>query len=626
MNIVITNVSIVKFTKENKTVTYKYKDEENNEFEGHMTNEAPIESVIKRLHDAHYQLDKIIYIESDTIREREARIDNLTSAEYLRSLINRYCEENGYQIPEYDEMTDSVRISNEPNAREVSESVFKVYNRVVQLSRENDEVNIFVESNGGVRYVLTMLLSVTKTLEMRLDNVHIKEISSMVYNDGTTFIKNTKPIYDTTQIVGIIDEYINYGRVNSLRNYVESLFEKVKNREMINDVNNIISRLSQLSDDIQLCRTTKMLEDFYLDGGIGVVIQEFLKKYSDDAESAIVIFRYLLNVVYSEYKGVIYDGNENYEDTILNLPRVIEWCVKKNFMQQALTLCSEKIPQYLFASGRIELSEKFAELLDKADTKRYERCYYFVANLTNPFRIYLNAPKINYILDEIKRLDNGKRLSLSDEKWGSVYEKTELKCETRDEKLLSYARQICKISEYYMRIKQISDKSIKEMFGKYEIPEEVLNNRVKVSNKYSCTVMTALKNSDNKDSLAKKSTRMILILPRLIEWLMKEDNTNEYDSIVEEVFSEETEELVNALKRKYSQTQSEKFYIRSVLRTGHVKTNVSADELQRIMYLYSLCKEQRNLSNHANVSEDDREVALNSYQLSVLIRYMLKMC
>ena len=30
--------------------------------------------------------------------------------------------------------------------------------------------------------------------EMRLDNVHIKEISSMVYNDGTTFIKNTKPI------------------------------------------------------------------------------------------------------------------------------------------------------------------------------------------------------------------------------------------------------------------------------------------------------------------------------------------------------------------------------------------------------------------------------------------------
>ena len=146
MNIVITNVSIVKFTKENKTVTYKYKDEENNEFEGHMTNEAPIESVIKRLHDAHYQLDKIIYIESDTIREREARIDNLTSAEYLRSLINRYCEENGYQIPEYDEMTDSVRISNEPNAREVSESVFKVYNRVVQLSRENDEVNIFVDS------------------------------------------------------------------------------------------------------------------------------------------------------------------------------------------------------------------------------------------------------------------------------------------------------------------------------------------------------------------------------------------------------------------------------------------------------------------------------------------------
>lgn len=640
MNILITNVSKVRLI-EGRPKIDNYIDERENDFEGCMTNEAPIKSIIKRLQLDNQNLDRILYIESDTVRRRDENIKNLTHADFLRILINRYCDNNGYKPAEYDEVLDSIRISDEPNAEEVSESVFKVYNRIVQLSQQNDEVNIYIEANGGVRYVLSMLLSITKSLESRLDNVHIKEISSMVFNAKSskeqdkriTCIRNTKSIFDTTQIVGIIDEFVNYGKVNSLKKYVEALFQDIEDNEMISDVDNIIVKLSQLSDDIQLCRTFKMLDDFYLDGGIGAAIQVFCDKYKENKDSEIVIFKYLLKEIYLEYKEVIYDGFENYEETILNLPKIIDWCVKKDFIQQAITLCSESIPQYLFASGKIELSKEYKIMVKSIPTKHYEECYYFISHMSKEFIPMLDAPKQNLICKKIQEIDSGKYLNANDEKWKVVFKDTELICQ--DDKVYSLcAVRVYKIVEYFMKLKNITENTIINMFKAYNIDSSIVNKKVKVSNNYSSTVLDALigkcyssKKGDNYDILKMKSKRIIVVLPQLIKCLIVDPvDEKEYDNVIDEVFSGESIDLADALKKKFSKNQSDKFYIKEVLKTGHVKTNIDAAKLQRILYLYSLCKEQRNLSNHAYVSEADREVAMNSYQISILIRSMIELC
>lgn len=268
MNILITNVSTVKLHQGNVSEV-EYKDGQDNTFQGRMTNEAPIKSIIKRLHSINERLDKIIYIESKKVREENISVDDkvMTHADFLRYFIDEYCNKNGYNRVPFVKDFDTVEISDSPNAKEVSESVFNVYKRVVELSKENDEVNVYIEANGGVRYVLSMLLSITKTIETQYDNVHIKEICSMVFSEKPILIRNTKPIFDTTQIVGIVDEYINYGRINSLNKYVNSLSNNIDG-QIFHDIKEILSKLSQLSDDIQLCRTYKMLDDFYGEGGI----------------------------------------------------------------------------------------------------------------------------------------------------------------------------------------------------------------------------------------------------------------------------------------------------------------------------------------------------------------------
>ena len=640
MNILITNVSKVRLM-DGKPKIENYIDENGNEFEGCMTNEAPIKSIIRRLQKNGESLDRIIYIESDTVRKKDENISGMSHADFLRRLIYGYCENSGYRQAEYSEESDSIRISDEPNAEEVSESVFKVYNRIVGLSQQNDEINIYIESNGGVRYVLSMLLSITETLESRLDNVHIKEISSMVFNTRTskgqeekvTRIRNTKSIFDTTQLVGIIDEYVNYGKINSLKKYVESLFENMKDSIIVSDVYNIIAKLSQLSDDIQLCRTAKMLDDFYLNGGIGVVIKRFNKKYEENKTSEIVILKYLLSEIYREYKGVIYDDSEKNDESIKNLPKIIEWCVRKDFIQQAITLCSERIPQYLFASGKIRLSDEYKKEVERVPVKHYEKCYYFIAHLSNPFLTILNAPKQNYISEQIQKIDKGRYLPVIDEKWNIVFEDTKLVCDDRDKVYYSYAVQIYKIIESYMKLKNITKDNIVKLFQQYNIPIHVLGEKVKVSNVYSSSVLDALlgrcycsKKGDNYTLLEQKSKRIIVSLPQLINYFIRDlVNKKEYDDMIDEVFKD-YEELADALKKKFSKSQSEKFYIRAALKTGHIYSDIDDDRLQRILYLYSLCKEQRNLSNHAYVSADDETVAMNSSQISILMRSIIKLC
>lgn len=49
----------------------------------------------------------------------------------------------------------------------------------------------------------------------------------------------------------------------------------------------------------------------------------------------------------------------------------------------------------------------------------------------------------------------------------------------------------------------------------------------------------------------------------------------------------------------------------------------SEDTVQKILYMYSLCKEQRNFSNHATVNNDDLAIAMNFDQSRILIEGFL---
>lgn len=624
-NVVITNVSLLSKSKDEKenmiydiTAQKKYKDGKENIIYGTMTNEAPIKSIIKRLYDSHQTLDTIIFIASEKVRIKEIPFneEKISHLDFLQKQIENYCADSSYKVPDYFD----VEIKNEPTMVEVSESVFNVYKKILDLSKDGKkDVNIFIESNGGIRYVLTMLLSLTKTLENYYPNIHISEITSMVYStsntaDNATEIKNTKDVFDTAQLAGIAAEFVNYGRTKSLQRYVESSMTEIS-AEQKEDINLILRMLNKVGNDIQLCRTSDILNDFYGKDNIKITIDLFSKKYKDknDASAIVTIFVHLVNIIIEELGKFIYVDYDEHIEPIEYLPKLINWCLEKSFIQQALTLCSERLPEYLFKTGKIQIDETLTKILDEEEKKNYERNYYFIAHLST-FIQKLKEPKYQKTKTNILNILNNTNINANNQ----------------------IEKDIVSLLRNYKKLEEINEENLKRIFAESNVfTVSDLEEEISISNKIRTRLSFALMGYYVSDAgkleihpnLEKEDERIERILLGMIKIWHKHDKQeimdNEklrYDEILKELLNPSRAET---FIDEYSKTQSEKFFIGTEIDEGHISTNMEKENLQEWLYLYSICKEQRNLSNHASAPNED--IGMTFDELKTVIKKIISL-
>ena len=58
------------------------------------------------------------------------------------------------------------------------------------------------------------------------------------------------------------------------------------------------------------------------------------------------------------------------------------------------------------------------------------------------------------------------------------------------------------------------------------------------------------------------------------------------------------------------------------MKDGYLSTNIAINDIQRALYIYFLCKEQRNKANHADDKIDN--ILLDSEQIKKLILSFLE--
>ena len=646
MNVVISNISSLSKILQKR----EYVDEDGNKFDGNMTNEPPIKSFIKRQYKKGYRVDRILYIESDLARKvvDVQEYGMLSPSDFLRYKINEYLINENYPRPDFNKEKDIIHIADEPDRANVSETVFAVMKRTQELYQEcqkkGQALNVFIESNGGVRYVLTMLLSIMKTMESSLKDFHIKEITSMVLNQNPVKIINTKDIYETTQIMTIVSEYTNYGRIHSMENYINNIFAGCDDESLLSQKDEIVVKLSKLANDIQLCRTTMMLDDFYEEGGIGSVINNFLDAHKNSTDSSVRIFNYILSTIIEEYNDVIYKDYESSKDKVSFLPKVIKWCIEKDFLVQALTLCSEKLAEYLFATGKLQITNSdFKDYVDQVDKKDYEKHYHFLANLRSDYLSNLRPCESASILKRIKKKD---KLGIPESSWEKllvtiipISEENEKKeCAEYD----NAAKNIIRLAREYTKVENnvVNDNYLNTLFDQCGYDISILEDKVKISKNFSATIMQMLEGKyennehtvvDYHINIDSKEKRLALLLPVLAQKEIERINKpveelliNRFNIIIDSLFNED-EKLANNLKQKYSEKQCKKYYIGDALDVGWIGSSISKDRLQDILYLYSICKEQRNISNHAHISEKSEGTAMTHAQTNMLISALLNM-
>ena len=351
--------------------------------------------------------------------EQKFGYDKVSSVRVLTDNISEFCEEKGFDCPNMDTCID---LGEGNKDSDVTSAITEVSSKLIELLQDKDtQVNLYIEANGGIRYVLVMLIAIINALETVYDNIKLKKIFSMVLSDrdkdGRIYIRDTSMIYASIELVSAIKEFINYGRIKSLQDYFKKRKEISKHKnldnfseEVFDDINKCVNNLSQLADNLQLCRTEQIINSFYGTNdtnSIKEVLEEFKNKYDKDDinNSDAKVFNDVIKNILQEYKD-IYNNTDKYQNKFLNLPKIIQWCIDKDYIQQALTLCSERLPKYIVENGIVTINETLKEAASKSK-KNYEENYHFLVQyIYSSYYKFVSYSKLYELLDLYKKQYN----------------------------------------------------------------------------------------------------------------------------------------------------------------------------------------------------------------------------
>lgn len=632
INIMITNVSVI-----NRYLKNEYTDESGQyaDITGYITNEAPVKYLMQKLNATDEKLDKLILIASDDVNQKveiklqkdegnkkeveqfEADYGNgkMTSVEILEDKIAKFSIEKNIPCPEFEvvELSDGVNGDgfSEISDTAVVNAVDKVNCKLIDESRKCRNLNVYIESNGGVRYVIVMLLSVMNILEKVYANIKLQGVYSMIYNKKTEDKKipilDTSMTYASIELFSAMNEFIYYGRAKALEDYFEKRFTKRKesdekyDQDIFQDIKKCINKLQKIADDMQLCRTEQIIDDFYESESIRDVLNNFKLKYEKEKDPDSKIFLSVIENILSEYTDIYANLNPN---KFLNLPKIIKWCIDKDYIQQALTLCSEKLPQYFIESGILCISDKLRDCIqenisDNTNAEKYELSYYMISTFFNSiYREWILYIKVEEIL------------SMYDKEWVGKKTVTKAMMQEFRNKFKEYTTNEKKIPSLLKRhqsywAEQLRKNGSKEQYLKCineKIGELVkIRDNIPVNSKFSAGGNTV------KDWI--KSLNLQELYPSYVE---------QREIFLKQIQAEKSVDLEShredACKYNFFDLFDDEY--------------LYADDIEHfipIMVLYGILKGQRNLSNHASeVHEDSEKYVLTMDQIKSLITWELE--
>lgn len=195
---------------------------------------------------------------------------------------------------------------------------------------------------------------------LKTRNVQLEQIITMNFGNkqnGKVPLQNLLSIFDSTNLIGSINEYINYGRIKGLKEY----FKKAQNKE----INKLLDVMEEFSNNLQLCRTSSIMENA---GALSKEFEVFINKAELEEQSKkdntyTQLFRYVIRDIQKEFQPLL---NKD-------IAEIIGWCIEKQYIQQALTFCSECLPQYLWDTGLYKAKDEeykdVLQVIDDVDNK-----------------------------------------------------------------------------------------------------------------------------------------------------------------------------------------------------------------------------------------------------------------
>lgn len=326
-----------------------------------QTNEAPVVYMQRLLKEN--QLDSLFLIASGKVRTENvpegSEFGDVTHLEFFEKRILRlYPALEGHFLSiDYDDATDHL----ETSLHDVTQVAKRIFSYIQQYP--DDHIVVHADMTGGMRHVSMMMLSVMQMLKYRG-----VEIGEVIYADPFHHqVYPATPIQRMFDLINGADEFVKFGSVRGIREYFDGLPHNGQDDSP--ELRELLQAMGRFSDAIQICRTGLILEEIQ---NLGKRLEAFHAHEPKTLPEELL--DQLTDAIRKDYGKLL-------TDTVSPLD-IIRWCMKKNFWQQALTLCTEWIPAYLIGH-RIAYTEDdsvraYCQAQGEAGFRTWEQ--YFIIN------------------------------------------------------------------------------------------------------------------------------------------------------------------------------------------------------------------------------------------------------
>lgn len=324
-----------------------------------QTNESAVIYMQKLLQQHNETLDTIFLILTNAVKEKKLSGTTVCPDEIINPV--RYFEQRIIRV--FPELAGHFQYMDYDEDQDLNEGILDVARAAEKIKayydvHSEEGVTLHADMTGGFRHASMMMLSIMQLLrymtfdrqtgaEIKIDRVLYSRLLEDRINGQ---VDDATEIHRMFDLISGADEFVNFGSVDTIIHYFAQNTNVIRSVEL----RNLLEAMKDFSDAIKVCRTGEIREVLK---NLNARIIEFLQLEKKPMQE--ILFSNIMKTIEREYGGLIASDEASELD-------IIEWCVDRGFLQQAMTLCNEWLPKYIVDHKICYTdSKKVKELRDK---------------------------------------------------------------------------------------------------------------------------------------------------------------------------------------------------------------------------------------------------------------------
>lgn len=263
-------------------------------------------------------------------------------------------------------------------------------NPVLSEEELSQGVTMHADMTGGMRNASMMMLGVMRLLDFSKLKMGMVLYSNWEAGRSVNYIEDSGNVYRFFDLVAGATEFARYGSVEKLTEYYGMSdspdLEYDAKYGISKELFELVKAMGYFARSIKLCRYGEF-EDACC--ALNDRISAFEKSGPEYVDANDKLFATLLPTIKESYNKIL--GPHDDLD-------IIVWCVKQGYLQQAMTLYTERVPEYISANGFYKLNGKIKKKIkDKIKDDVISESVYVLCRLDTRLK---TAPSLKKILKD----------------------------------------------------------------------------------------------------------------------------------------------------------------------------------------------------------------------------------